>query len=187
MTYQNPAFKITILTPVDMQLYADGELSGNDKELAEGALLDDERARQLVLNSDGPSTSDPTSKCTELLNACVWACEKAVVAYESISRSAQTETIRRFAGNQFSERWKLLSDITSFTSTDDTSTRIIECKNSKNTLTTETLQQAERDDLALEKALQSAFDSPAPPKWKAKIAEWLAALRYERDRIAWIS
>ena len=187
MTFATPAAKITIISPSDMQRYADGELVGDDKRLMESALLSDERARQYVLDHASATEAKPSLKSMELLNICVSACEKVVLAYEGLSRTAPTETKRKLADDQFGERWKLLSDIFSVISGGKKSAQTISASRLPKMPHGRQLKQAARHDLALEKALQSVFDEPSPPRFKAKIAEWLVNLRFERDRIAWAS
>lgn len=187
MTHEHPEIEITILSAADMQRYAQGALSGEEEQLAEGALLDDERARKLVLDTNAPQPEPLSAKSIKLIKDCARACEKAVVKYEDLSRNADSETVRKFAGVRFSERWKLLSDILRVTQRDTQKSLHISPASSEKPSSAEALRQAAKKDLALEQALESAFHASTAPKWKAKIAEWLAVLVYDKDRVAWLS
>ncbi len=165
----------------DVKRYAENSLPERRHKAIEQTLLDDERARQLVIEKTGADNiPSPSAITAEKLALSVDACQKCLVRYEMIAAGDGTAPLQAFAADRFVKRWSLLQTIRQLLVEDAGASNAIgefqENAGEPHAIGDLDVDQIIHNDSILAARLRAAFDAASVPFWKARLAGWIATI-----------
>lgn len=183
--------ELTIVAAETVRRYADGDLPADMRKLVEATLLDDARARRLVIERAIKTRANALSRrAAGHLERCVNACAAASKAYSGLYQSADVLTVRQAAAARARSRDALLTDMRRHFRAEfmeqACSGRAPPEKDGKTPPAATLLNRAETLDEELMRALMNAFEASIEPVWKARIARWIAYLKTDSCDIMWL-
>ena len=188
MSKQTACLEVTIVSEALVRAYARRELSGADRAAVKQTILEDDLARKVVHEEAGAidkdaAPADLAHALTEARNAC----RRAVVGYERLSQLDLYETVKDFAASRFARRWALLGSLTQSLKSESEPIEIVDIAESAGEISVDdAIQRAAARDSNLVGSLKNAFDISAAPVWSARIADWIASVESDMERIVWL-
>ena len=188
MSKQNACLEVTVVSEALVRAYARRELSGADRVAVKQTILEDDLARKVVheeasaIDKDA-APADLAHALTEARNAC----RRAVVGYERLSQLDLYETVKEFAASRFAQRWTLLGSLTQSLKSESEPIEIIDIAEPAGEISVDdAIRRAAARDINLARSLKKAFDISAAPGWSARIADWIASVEADMERIVWL-
>ena len=104
--------ELGIVTANDVNRYVENSLSESGRKVIEQTLLDDERARQLVIEKSDKDEAPPLAEdAVEKLASTVEVCQQCLVGYEVLQSGDGPAPFLDFAADRFVKRWTYRSAI----------------------------------------------------------------------------
>lgn len=189
MSQNRTRLELNFVTTSQVRRYAENRLLAQDaREAVEQALLDDDRARDLVREHAEPQEPEPVPiSAKERLEEVLDCCRRALVCYEALARTADVKTVSAFACQRFKDRWVLYEKIRKTVEphgADDV--EVLNGADIDAASLKSVVDQAVRRDGALLSSLERAFQAPCGPKRKADIADWISAVEPGVYQVSWL-
>lgn len=186
--------ELSIVMASDVRRYAKGELlPRQQREAVEQALIDDDRARRLVINTIPAENvlRDIPETTSLLLGNSLKACVKSIRAYEDLLMPRHLpETVARLATIRHHARKSMFADIARHClnlSQEDCDFGYVSMPaEKKRTALEDAIGAAAIHDRKLLSRLSEAYAAPAAPFLKAEMAAWISEIHEDTTRIAWL-
>ncbi len=191
MSQSNAQVELIIVSEADVRSYAKNQLSADQHDVIEEALLGDERAREVVQTHAPPIYELPVaSELQGKLQSTLEKCKASVVSYELLSRAPGPDTVSRFAMSRFLSRWKLFDEIERATNPDNDEIASIDKLQGADIADASVeymVSSTTKWDFQLIEALHKAFATANRPAWKAQIADWISNIEVDINQISWLA
>ena len=178
MNPESSKVELGIVAAKDVQRYAEESLPDAKRPAIERALLDDDRARQLVIKNAGNDDVPPPSAATaQKLALSVNACQQCIMEYEIMKSGDGFGPLLDLVADRFVKRWSLLKRV--LQSLDESADELADFQKPADTpseISSDAPERVIQQDSILSRTLQEAFDAASTPIWKARIADWIAAI-----------
>lgn len=192
MTHANHSVELNIIAASDVRRYAaDVLLPQPKREAVEHVLLDDDRARNLVVKVSKRCPKSMSRQFEVKLRQACNAGMNAVNAYYALAgmNDASSRT-RAFAASRIRSRKSLLQSLGKLLPQEQAASLNVQARsisglNSTQHSHADLAERIAELDRLFVRALRACFNAPSHPYYKAKIASLIAVIENEHDRIHW--
>ncbi len=178
---------LSIVTARDVKRYAENSLPESQRLDVELTLLDDDRARELVLQTaNHDANSSPSSAMKGALVSALVVCRKCVEDYNAMLRIDEgPPDILSFARKRAAPREELITEISGLLTSDAARTAPpLRAGNGEDAIDCAlAVRRVLKRESELAKELRLAFSVTQAPVWKAKTAGWIAQIDNDLFRL----